>query len=610
MNEFIHSVKAIFSSDVHDGCLGLHNVSCYYIGPYQRGYKWASQNKFDQVPQLLVDLYNAYCSKTKEYFLQYITVKKTKLKDDYVLEVIDGQQRLTTLSILFDRISRLGIGENISEDKLIYSRYDHIDIFRAVNDRIRCDISSDDQIEQQDLYYMVKAGRCIDTFFGIMKDNSEVNQKSFVNFILNNVKIIFNTENSFVESEEVFANLNDNKVSLTNAYLIKGLLLTKAARRTNEFGRSYNYKDILDQRTIMGRAWDEMNSWIEQEMVSYYFFKTKQNGMEKMLELVESIKCKDHSGNEVIKKFIDNLRNNDSKSSNYKLFNQFNDGIKTAADAVKVLAEIKHIYRKLRSIYDNIEDCQLYNLLGYRRFSIYENFPLRQVINMPTHELEKMLKKDIIAIIPDPNTQQEELRYKSQNNKLTNLLLAYSVFPENPNPHYRFDFYQYAANESWSFEHISPQNLEEEIRIDECAKEWVCEAIKTNINVEEVKERLLKKIANDEKIPVASIEFLYGDDIEDVHTLGNMALLSGGVNSALSNNPFIAKRRILFEKINSGNFVPKHTIDIFSKVLNSQGGKSFTPDFVRWNKGDIDAHLSWMQNRYNEMIKNFKKYLS
>lgn len=238
MNEFIYPIKLIFSADTHDGCLGLNNAKFYYIAPYQRGYKWASKNQFDQVPQLLIDLYNAYSNKTKEYFLQYITVKRTKLNEDYVLEVIDGQQRLTTLSILFHRISKLGLHDNIAEKKLVYSRYDKIDIFDFTNRRLEEDISLDGEIEQQDMYYMVKAGRCIDSFLAVTQASSEVSD--FIQYVLDNVKIIFNKENSFVESEEVFANLNDNKVPLTNAYLIKGLLLTKAVCRTNEYGRTHN----------------------------------------------------------------------------------------------------------------------------------------------------------------------------------------------------------------------------------------------------------------------------------------------------------------------------------------------------------------------------------
>ena len=85
-NEFIFSITEIFTSVLADA-----NLERYYIGPYQRGYKWASSNYYDQVPQLLIDIYEAMQHKIGEYYLQYITVFENVGEKAY--EVIDGQQR-------------------------------------------------------------------------------------------------------------------------------------------------------------------------------------------------------------------------------------------------------------------------------------------------------------------------------------------------------------------------------------------------------------------------------------------------------------------------------------------------------------------------------------
>jgi hypothetical protein len=65
-------------------------------------------------------------------------------------------------------------------------------------------------------------------------------------FIKEDVKIILNKEDEFTSAEEVFSSLNANKVPLTNAYLIKGLLLTKAARML---------LPLTDKRNISKRYW-------------------------------------------------------------------------------------------------------------------------------------------------------------------------------------------------------------------------------------------------------------------------------------------------------------------------------------------------------------------
>ena len=103
-NEFIYNIQNIFSDDV-ESVLSTTKMKKFYIGPYQRSYKWKSEGKFDQVPQLLNDIYDAWNKDYKsEYFLQYITVKADST--NRWLEVIDGQQRLTTLSLFFYQLEK------------------------------------------------------------------------------------------------------------------------------------------------------------------------------------------------------------------------------------------------------------------------------------------------------------------------------------------------------------------------------------------------------------------------------------------------------------------------------------------------------------------------
>ena len=66
----------------------------YVIPPYQRPYSW----EYDHCFQLYNDLIDAYNSKD-DYFIGNIIIAKNDLNKD-VLEVIDGQQRLTTLLLL------------------------------------------------------------------------------------------------------------------------------------------------------------------------------------------------------------------------------------------------------------------------------------------------------------------------------------------------------------------------------------------------------------------------------------------------------------------------------------------------------------------------------
>ncbi|MBE0515671.1 DUF262 domain-containing protein [Sulfurimonas sp.] len=72
----------------------------FFIPSYQRGYRWTKQ----QVVELLEDIWefvNKDKSKDEFYCLQPIVVKKDNQKWD----VIDGQQRLTTIYIILKILS-------------------------------------------------------------------------------------------------------------------------------------------------------------------------------------------------------------------------------------------------------------------------------------------------------------------------------------------------------------------------------------------------------------------------------------------------------------------------------------------------------------------------
>jgi hypothetical protein len=71
---------------------------CYEIPPYQRPYSWKKEN----VQQLLEDVWEAYEANDKEYFIgSLITIEKER---NQRYDVVDGQQRLTTLNLIFSRL--------------------------------------------------------------------------------------------------------------------------------------------------------------------------------------------------------------------------------------------------------------------------------------------------------------------------------------------------------------------------------------------------------------------------------------------------------------------------------------------------------------------------
>lgn len=612
MSELVYSIKQIFNAG-NKSALTDNKASFYYIAPYQRGYKWESNSSYAQVPQMLIDIYEAFVYGTTEYFLQYITVKKLKLDDKGdVLEVIDGQQRLTTLSLLLSRIVvRNSDLENISYKRLQYFRYDG-DIFTSL--QIPDSEEEDENIIHQDRYYMVKAVRTIDKFLKLLEENDKL--EAYYHYLLDSVKLIFNIEDENTNSEEVFENLNNNKVPLTNQYLIKGLLLTKAINRITSFNRTLSYKEILDQRTVMGRVWDEINAWITQPEIAHFFFATKKkenpNGIEKLLEVVlRRIENTQTDTREIEDSLLQQYRLSfDSQSRNvqpsiYELFNKFNRIIRDEETAFDVLNLIKHAYRALYNIWYG--DIAFYNLFGYVRFAKTQQYKISwtdKVIWEDRAVVKKELAKRILEILPDLELSQNEFGYDKNQNQLSNLLLSFNVFLE---PEEKFDFYQYDC-ENWTLEHLSPQNPKGEIKIPHNLVSYVLGKLPESLE-QSKRTEIETKLVNGESISVDDLPFLYDSEIDE-HVMGNMALLGGGDNSAVSNNPFIVKRNIIISRRNKGSFVPYHTIALYEKSLDMKGKKGFTPDLFRWDMNDIAIHEQWMKHRNKEIIKQLKNQLA
>lgn len=593
--EFVYTIENIFS-DSPGSVFHFTKTTMYYIGPYQRGYKWKSENDYDQVPQLLNDINEAFENKLPEYFLQYITVKADN--SNKWIEVIDGQQRLTTIEIMLYLLGQTDSKCNIAHNKLNYARYNNGNIFDKVCD-ICCNTppSDDESIDKQDLYYMVAAARRI---------KGEIAQwgSDKIDYLLHNVKFIVNIESNFVSSEEIFGNLNDNHVPLTDAYLIKGLLLTNAVSRTNSYGRSLEYSEIQEKRKILGRMWDEMQTWIMQNQHCHFFFKSANadKGMELLLEMA------------LCHKYGDTFVGDYGPDRYLNLFNRYNSKIKSTDEATDMIATIKHIYKKMKSIYGGA----LYNLWGFVQFSSATagTTPLDMYafIDKSATELLCYLKDEAIKRIPDLSASEfsannyEKLRYKSYNPHLTNLLLSFSIFiPWKNEREFRFRFYDYETSD-WSFEHISPQNPKDSIAIPDYARAFVLEHIEKQLkesNDEDATNRLeelSEQITKGEKIDTADIEFLFDSSIDE-HSLGNMALLSRKDNSANNNNPFMVKKLIIQKRKGLGAFIPNHTYEVFNKILVSpDADKPFSAESVIWNTYDVDAHIKWMEQANSEII--------
>lgn len=194
----------------------------FNIPHYQRGYRWEQQ----EVTELLDDLWN-FCKDRESgdfYCLQPIVLQQNEKKN---YDVLDGQQRLTTLYLLLVYLEdkRFEDGYNQPLFSLNYETREKCEEFLTQKKFIN--VIDETNI---DFYHICKAYECIDLWFNdskhrgakaklvpiLMDDNSKGNR---------NVRFIKYEVEKEINPIEVFIRLNVGKIPLTDAELTKALLL-------------------------------------------------------------------------------------------------------------------------------------------------------------------------------------------------------------------------------------------------------------------------------------------------------------------------------------------------------------------------------------------------
>lgn len=587
--ELIYSVEDIFTSCLHH----YHDAQYFYIAPYQRGYKWGSGEN-EAVMRLVKDIYKSFSSTSpnqqQEYYLQYVTLKPVKIESQkYYLEVIDGQQRLTTLSVLLAVINNLDNQyENFSNNKISYALsksflsnwiYNHkISTLLSYESWDRF-IDENKEEDKQDVFYLFQAAHAMNKFITDVVGLD--NLKAFFQHLSDNIKLIVNAVESHIDSERVFRNLNSNKVPLTEAELVKALLITKAARGKDEFLKSKRFKEIMDIRSALGRQWDEIQINLNEPSVKSVFFPKQTDVMQGLLQLTAlSLK----------------YERQDSVNEKYPLFeffqNQIQENSYLSAD---IFFRIVLIYKLIMEWY---KDDTIFNALGFlfynknKKYSVSEllHSLLSNTINN-NFQLQKDLNTKILEHKLFSNLKElKEFNYIDDYDLIHDILLLINLFPLKLQ---RFNFAEFESKK-WTLEHIFPQNpkLADEKLTEDDIK--LLKDIVDNPGKWSIIEPLLNKSPLNEK-EVELFNELLKANTALLNNIGNMALLPLGENAGLGNKLFNKKREKICEQISDGSFVPSHTFNLFSKLILPK-----TEQLKFWSKNDIENHQQYI---HDEIVK-------
>jgi len=566
----------------------------FYIPFYQRGYRWTER----QVLDLLEDILEFQTKKAKQdgefYCLQPIVVSKHGEK----WEVIDGQQRLTTVYLILLYLEDMM--------KIAYYEYKNYSIEYETRptseDFLKSKVKHiiDLNTKNIDFYHMSKAFLKIRSWFEKNIKNKRVNKGKFLDALLdpttgaNNVKFIwYEVKNLNSDGIDIFTRINMGKIPLTSAELIKALFFTGSD--SDEAQRSNHQLKIA-------YLWDQIEYTL-QDNNFWFFLNNKASEIHSRIEFIFDL---------IADKYLEESKLEIDKSlDKYFTFYVFNEIIRNKTIKKSDLwEEIKTNFRIFEEWY---QESQFYHLIG---FLIHQNVGIKKIIYASEHkskpEFREFLADEIKANLQKDFSKKGisnlmALTYSGNNSGhdpiLRKLLLLFNVITAMNSKFTRFPFNKY-IKENWSLEHIHAQNSED-IKAPELRRLILNEQLKFYEKIKgsskilaQIKDMFATSKIEDEEFNKLQDEIFseYSDDFS-IHTIDNMALLSKDDNSSLSNNIFPIKLGSIKKLDESGSFIPLCTKNVFLKYYTENAR-----DFQCWTTEDRKSY-------FNELKKTISPYL-
>lgn len=543
----------------------------FFVPGYQRGYRWTDT----QVRTLLNDLWeHCNASVQKEYCLQPVVVRHKP--EDNCYELIDGQQRFTTILILLLYIKdELNQKFNIKYTLEYETRPDTTKFLMDINGS-----QADDNI---DFFHIFQAKNSIAKWLDSILENDPTLYKitilfRLLDYLTTKTKVIWYEVDNNEDPISLFTRLNIGRIHLTNAELIKALLLK-------------NYDgDVVDrERQERSLQWDdiEKNLRCDNDELWYFITSKKNDGYPTRIELL-----------------FDMMANKkDNERDRYFTFFWFEKEIKQRG--VKNVWE--DILRNFLQIKEWYADRVMYHKIGYLISS--DSASMADILNIAKGRRKSELLQEIKTLIANSinfklkeGDTYSDLNYEKNYKEINKLLLLFNVESIIAEEVYqRFPFGKYNTAE-WSLEHIHAQNSQG-LKNKDTQIEWIkmhiksVKAVSPNGQYESLLNEL-ETIVKFEKIESrGSFDELFNavcnalsenTDTEYIHTISNMALLSRCDNSALNNSTFDVKRNQIIEMDKKGAFIPYCTKMVFLKYYTPSSDNQIH----FWGERDREAYIS------------------
>ena len=628
----------------------LNHKNYFYVPCYQRGYRWNRK----QVEELLSDLYsfhkqyNPNSPKTMGnfYCLQPIIVReitddevRDSVLDDkagnaeYKLwELVDGQQRLTTIYILLSYLINInkaycGNKDECVEDYPDAHLYNIVYESRPSTCMALKALAQGQMIKPCDLdtTHISNAVRYIDEWFngkgldinkrynGGNGESKKDVRRGLFNQIVNmsekgSTKVIWYQLSNDADTDPVqeFTRINNGKIPLTDTELIKALFLQK---RNFETGNN-----VLEQ-TKISLQWEQMENTLQRDDFWCFISNKGVDEEDRMGELLKLVFLKEHDIDE----------NSIEPGDIFRYYYEKIDGMPTnnlQPVVNKLWTDITDTYNVLHDWYETPE---IYNYVGYlvqcgmSLTTLYKQYEdkTNEDDESTISDLIAWLEEDIKAVLPTHCVEKQEdgkyriiTEYPDRPN-LRKILLLLNVdmlsrqlreIRDNDEAYhgdanvFKFPFDLYKI-QNWDIEHIDSATTNA-LTDKEAQRNWV----EGNINDYGivVTDAIRKKMIDGEWADLVEIiQHQEGEEQENKNVIGNLTLLDSSTNREYGNALFRKKRKYIIDKTMNGRYVLPCTQYVFMKFFDADDSSASK---TRWTKEDKERYHDFILQQLQRFL--------
>lgn len=585
----------------------------FNVPSLQRTYRWGEK----EITLLLNDLYEFYNTNedsTNDFYpLQPLILKKSNKNDD-TWNVLDGQQRLTTIKLI---ASYLEMDKDYCLDISYDTREKTKDFLDNISNKKEEDVGT-----SMELYYIFHAYEVIKAWF--QKDTEKFNAIRNVLFEKERTRFVVQEMNSDDDEAKTFQNINQGRIPLSCSELIKALFLghifeshkidnnCRFAYSSDGYGLFIPINPIKEKQeltriqNIIAKEWNDIETVLMHDEFYSFVCPEKEKSINRM-DFLFKVACR----NEKFKK--------------YKTDDPFNAIYECIKDG-KVVDNISRCWNVVFKCFNRMQklyyDFDAYHLVGFcncEHIGISEDFNKYCNDDEKMDEFKTVIREKIKGKVL--KVKIKDLKYEDNKDEIKEILLLHNL-QSYSDEKLRFPFNLYDGGKNYDIEHI---HATAEEKADKKSRyEW----FETNHSHIEKKKEKLKGLfeifeKGYEKKNFDSFkddrfndlrEIMIKDNLdnekEDLskdNKIRNLCLLDSTTNRSYKNSLFITKREMILKKakgeMDKEDYVYPLLLCTERIFLKFYSNVDSDDNLNFWTKNNREAYLKDISKKVTEFLK-------